>query len=250
MPLTLTLLRAVLILCALTAVAYALPLPFLPEDVVEETGRLFPEWSRGSGWLGFRVTDEREEPMLPASFEREWHLVNSPIRGVVTDEPARLRLGITARELDRLFESRILKRVHSEPVLSRAEHHEIQLQQQREQQQYQQRQREQQFQQQQRQQQQQQRQQQLREEEYRYSTEIARYQQQQRQQQLREEEYRYSAELARYQQQQYQQQREYSYSAERVRHRPREAASPPPEWAESTRPTLSVPRDSARQRRT
>lgn len=76
------------------------------------TENLFPEWTRPSSWLGFRVTNTHEaDPTLPSSFQSEGHLVNSPIRGVITDESAKHRLGITARELDVLFAEKVLPRL-------------------------------------------------------------------------------------------------------------------------------------------
>ncbi len=51
------------------------------------------------------------DPSLPSSFQSEGHLVNSPIRGVVTDESAKHRLGITARELDLAFSEKVLPRL-------------------------------------------------------------------------------------------------------------------------------------------
>lgn len=103
-------------LVLLLALVRARPVP--PLKVILEAAReaeaaaenKAPDWSRPSGWLGWRLPDDRTEPELPKEWHNEGHLVNSPIRGVVTETAARHRLGITARELDFVFETRVLNR--------------------------------------------------------------------------------------------------------------------------------------------
>ena len=83
------------------------PSPTSPTTVGDE----FPNWSRSASWLGFRVVEHEShvQPILPTEYAQEWHLVNSPIRGLVTDEMAKHRLGITAKELDRVFHERVVR---------------------------------------------------------------------------------------------------------------------------------------------
>ncbi|SPC62182.1 uncharacterized protein UHOD_08818 [Ustilago sp. UG-2017b] len=93
-----------------------------PEDIIKTTldstastaAGLFPKWSNPSGWMGFRMVDEPvrslHPPLLPSEYDADWHVVNSPIRGVVTENRARLRLGITVREVDRDWEEIVLNR--------------------------------------------------------------------------------------------------------------------------------------------
>ncbi|KIS65843.1 uncharacterized protein UMAG_06221 [Mycosarcoma maydis] len=86
--------------------------------IAEQTRQVFPPWERGSGWLGFRMWEHEshEQPRLPDTYHDEWHLVNSPIRGVVTQSSARHRLGITLKDADALFQSRILERHRTDPL--------------------------------------------------------------------------------------------------------------------------------------
>lgn len=98
-------------------------LPLGPaEDIIKTTldstgsteAELFPQWSNPSSWMGFRMVGAHvsslHPPHLSAEYNADWHVVNSPIRGVVTDNRARLRLGITSREVDRDWEQRVLNR--------------------------------------------------------------------------------------------------------------------------------------------
>ncbi|SJX66521.1 uncharacterized protein SRS1_11351 [Sporisorium reilianum f. sp. reilianum] len=107
-------LGAVLLWLNLVCRAAALPTPMRPEDLerLQKLGEQvkMPEWSEGSGWMNFKLYEHgsREEPMLPDSYTREWHLVNSPIRGVVTQPEAQHRLGVTANELVTAFDSRVI----------------------------------------------------------------------------------------------------------------------------------------------
>ncbi|SPO31745.1 uncharacterized protein UTRI_06548_B [Ustilago trichophora] len=92
------------------------PIPPLGEGILEEgldeiaeVGS--PDWWREAGWLGFRDIREGHRPHLPESYEHDWHVVNSPTRGLVTDQPARLRLGIIAKESHEALESHIAYRI-------------------------------------------------------------------------------------------------------------------------------------------
>ncbi|SPO31418.1 uncharacterized protein UTRI_06548 [Ustilago trichophora] len=92
------------------------PVPLLGENVAEEVAAEIaeagsPDWSREAAWLGFRNMREGDRPHLPESYEHDWHVVNSPTRGLVTDQPARLRLGITAKESHEALESHIAYRI-------------------------------------------------------------------------------------------------------------------------------------------
>ncbi|KAI3485284.1 hypothetical protein L1887_51397 [Cichorium endivia] len=110
----------ILLLTVCVCSARSLPMPNSIEEIVkvtEEAPGLFPEWQRDAGWLGFRQAVRRPDSPLPAEFASDGNLVYSPIRGVVEDEHARLRLGITLREVEERLENFLTLRNDHVPSL-------------------------------------------------------------------------------------------------------------------------------------